>query len=123
MTLTKRDIVLRISSETGLLQQDVMKVVQHTLDQITGALAAGDKVELRQFGVFDIAVRKPRIGRNPKKPEKDVAIPLRVVVKFKAGKEMKACVSKLSVKKTQAQLSTRKRAPKPAPKKTGKKAA
>ncbi len=95
MTLTKRDLVVRISEETGLIQQHVLQVLQKTLDYITEALAKGDKVELRKFGVFEIRVRKARIGRNPNAPEKDVPIPERSVVKFKAGKEMKAAVVKL----------------------------
>lgn len=85
-----------------------------TLDHITGTLAAGDKVELRKFGVFEIAIRKPRIGRNPKQPEANVNIPLRVVVKFKAGNEMKALVAKLPVKKVVARKVAKKRARKQA---------
>jgi nucleoid DNA-binding protein len=98
MTLTKRDLVIRISNETGLGQQQVFDVVQKTLDYITEALAKGDKVELRNFGVFEVKIRKARVGRNPNKPETDVPIPARSMVKFKAGKEMRADVLKLSPK-------------------------
>jgi nucleoid DNA-binding protein len=98
MTLTKRDLVLRISEETGLIQSQVFDVVQKTLDYITESLAKGDKVELRNFGVFDVKIRKARVGRNPNKPEIDVPIPARAMVKFKAGKEMKAEVLKLTPK-------------------------
>ena len=96
MTLTKRDLVIRISSETGLKQQHVFGVVQRTLDYIAEALAKGDKVELRNFGVFEVKVRKARVGRNPNAPAVDVPIPQRAVVKFKAGKEMRGEVIKLS---------------------------
>lgn len=75
MTLTKRDLVTRISDETGLVQQQVLDVVQKTLDYIAESLAKGDKVELRNFGVFEVKVRKARIGRNPNAPETDVPIP------------------------------------------------
>ena len=95
MTLTKRDLVTRISEETGLVQQQVLDVVQKTLDCIAETLAKGDKVELRNFGVFEVKVRKARIGRNPNAPEADVPIPERSVVKFKPGKEMRAEVLKL----------------------------
>ena len=98
MTLTKRALVIRISNETGLGQQEVFGVVQKTLDYITEALAKGDKVELRNFGVFEVKVRKARVGRNPNKPETDVPIPARSMVKFKAGKEMRAEVLKLPAK-------------------------
>jgi nucleoid DNA-binding protein len=89
MTLTKRDLVNRIAEESGLIQQQVLTVVQKTLDYITESLAKGEKVELRNFGVSEVRVRKARIGRNPHVPNKDVPIPQRSVVKFKPGKEMR----------------------------------
>src|SRR5947207_8587976 len=98
MTLTKRDLVIRISNETGLIQQQVLDVLQKTLDYIAEALAKGDKVELRNFGVFEVKVRKARIGRNPNAPETDVPIPERSVVKFKPGKEMRGEVIKIPPK-------------------------
>ena len=99
MTLTKRDLVSRISEETGLIQTQVFEVVQKTLDYITEALAKGNKVELRNFGVFAVKIRKARIGRNPNQPKTDVPIPARAMVKFKAGKEMRAGVLKLTPKR------------------------
>jgi nucleoid DNA-binding protein len=96
MTLTKRDLVVRISEETGLIQSQVFEVVQKTLDYIAESLSKGDKVELRNFGVFDVKIRKARVGRNPNRPETDVPIPPRAMVKFKAGKEMRAEVLKLT---------------------------
>ena len=98
MTLNKRDLVIRFSEETGLIQTQVFDVVQKTLNYITESLAKGDKVELRNFGVFDVKIRKARVGLNPNKPETDVPIPARAMVKFKAGKEMKAEVLKLTPK-------------------------
>jgi nucleoid DNA-binding protein len=98
MTLTKHDLVIRISEETGIIQTQVFDVVQKTLDYIAEALAKGGKVELRNFGVFQVKIRKARVGRNPKKPATDVPIPARAMVKFKAGKEMKAEVLKLTPK-------------------------
>lgn len=95
-TMTKRDLVIRISEETGLVQQQVLDVVQRTLDYIAEAVSKGDKVELRNFGVFEVKVRKARIGRNPNAPATDVPIPQRAVVKFKPGKEMRAEVLKLT---------------------------
>lgn len=96
MTLTKRNLVSRISAENGLNQQQVSDVVQKTLDYIAGALAQGDRVELRNFGVFEIKIRAARVGRNPKKPEIGVAIPARATVKFDAGKDMRLQVLKLA---------------------------
>ncbi len=94
--MTKRDLVIRISRQTDLKQQDVMNVVQLTLDTITNELAACRGVEFRNFGVFEIMTRKPRVGRNPNAPQRTVTIPERTVVKFKPGKVMRDKVLKLS---------------------------
>ena len=66
--MTKRDLVVRISEETGLIQQDVYNIIQKTLDYIVEALAKGETIEFRNFGVFEVRARKQRIGRNPNKP-------------------------------------------------------
>ena len=101
--MTKRDLVVRISEETGLVQQDVLNVVQKTLDYISDAVTKGQKVELRNFGVFEVKVRKARVGRNPNAPEADVPIPPRAVVKFKPGKEMREAVLKLTPQQIEQQ--------------------
>ena len=100
--MTKRDLVIRISNETGLVQQQVLDVVQKTLDYIAEAVAKGRKVELRNFGVFEVKIRKARVGRNPNAPATDVPIPERAVVKFKPGKDMREHVLRL----TPAELKT-----------------
>lgn len=92
-TVTKRDLVNRISNLTGLTQQQVFDVIQKTLDEITNDLAKGDTVVMRNFGTFEVKVTKAKVGRNPKDPSKDVPIPPRAVVKFKPGKEMKEQVA------------------------------
>jgi len=94
--MTKRDLVIKIAKTTRLKQSDVMQVVQQTLDIITEELAQGNGIEFRNFGVFEIMVRKPRIGRNPNEPEQTVEIPERVVVKFKPGKVMRERVLELN---------------------------
>lgn len=100
--LTKRDIVLSIHHEVKsqypeVSQKAIRDIVQQTLDEIADALAVGKNVELRNFGVFEVQVRKSRIGRNPNKPERDVVIPQRAVIKFKSGKELKARLKDLDV--------------------------
>ena len=95
-TLTKREIVLNISNETGLVQHEVFDVVQKTLDQIIEALAKGDNIELRNFGVFEVKLTKPRVGRNPNVPGSKFVIPARATVKFKSGKIMKQRVGQLT---------------------------
>lgn len=94
--MTKRDLVVKIAAETDLIQSDVAEVVQKTLDYIADELAAGRDIELRNFGVFELKVRRSRKGRNPNRPEITVEIPERVVVKFRAGKELKERVGKLT---------------------------
>ena len=90
--MTKRELVVRISKETGVVQEDVHTVIQKALDYMTEALVSGDHIEFRDFGVFEVATRKSRVGRNPRKPADVVEIPSRRVVKFKAGKKMKEMV-------------------------------
>lgn len=95
--MTKRDLVVRIATETNLNQRYVTEVVQRTLDHIVNELSAGRGVELRNFGVFTLKTRKQRIGRNPNQPSHEVSIPERTVVKFKPGKIMRERVGKLDV--------------------------
>ena len=100
--LTKRKIVLKIYEDCERKgnphkQNVVREIVQATLDAIQDALGSGQNIELRKFGVFEIQVRKARVGRNPNRPEKDVEIPRRAVVKFKAGKELKAALKNLDL--------------------------
>tara|TARA_B100000949_G_scaffold199642_1_gene186743 strand:+ start:52 stop:435 length:384 start_codon:yes stop_codon:yes gene_type:complete len=92
-TVTKRDLATRVrlalKPDVKLHQAQVADVISHTLDAIRDALVNGNTVELRNFGVFKIEIRKERVGRNPKDPSVDIRIPARKVVKFRSGKEMK----------------------------------
>jgi nucleoid DNA-binding protein len=94
-TITKRDLVVKISNKTGLTQQQVFDVIQNTLDTITATLANNDEVVLRNFGSFQVKQTKQKVGRNPNKPGTDVIIPPRAIVKFKPGKQMKERVATL----------------------------
>ncbi|MBP7088119.1 MAG: integration host factor subunit beta [Candidatus Omnitrophica bacterium] len=86
--MRKRDIVLKISQETEIKQVVVKEVVQRTFDAILEALRKGSRIELRNFGVFQVKKRKKRIGRNPKTGEV-VPVPERLTVVFKPGLDMK----------------------------------
>ena len=105
--MTKRDLVIHVSEATGQPQQQVQDLLQKTLDVISTTLAKGEKVELRNFGIFEIRVRKARTGRNPNHPDTDVPIPERAVVRFKAGKEMREAVSKLDPSKVVVSETTK----------------
>ncbi len=86
--MTKKDIILKVSDDTNLKQTDVKKVVQKVFDYMVEALVRGEKIELRNFGVFKIKERKSRTGRNPRTGQV-VPVPPRKVVVFKPGLEMK----------------------------------
>ena len=86
--MTKKDIVLKISDDTDIKQIVVKKVVQKTFDCIIDSLVRGEKVELRNFGVFKVKERRSRTGRNPRTGEV-VPVPARKVAVFKPGLEMK----------------------------------
>jgi nucleoid DNA-binding protein len=86
--MTKKDIILKVSDETGIKQIDVKRVVQKAFDFITEALVRGEKIELRNFGVFKTKQRRSRTGRNPRTGQA-VPVPPRKVVVFKPGLEMK----------------------------------
>ena len=96
--MTNRELVIKITEETSMVQRQVQKVVQRTLDHISNELAKGTTVELRNFGVFEVKMRKAHVGRNPKRPETAMPIPRRAAVKFKPGKEMREAVLKLPTK-------------------------
>ena len=80
--------MLKISQETGVKQVVVKEVVHKTFDILLDALKNGERIELRNFGVFQVKKRKRRIGRNPKTGEV-VPVPERKTVVFKPGLEMK----------------------------------
>ncbi|MBF0494150.1 MAG: integration host factor subunit beta [Candidatus Omnitrophica bacterium] len=92
-TLTKKDIIMRIAEECRIKQIDVKEVVQQTFDIIVDALSKGDKLELRNFGIFKVKTRKGRLGRNPRTGD-GVTIPDKKVVSFKAGMKMRSDVKK-----------------------------
>jgi integration host factor subunit beta len=96
-TLTKNDIVRTLAEKYELEIASTRRVVQGTLDMILEALLKDDKVELRNFGVFEVIQRKGRIARNPKSRE-EVYIPERKVVKFKPGKVMEERITTPSMK-------------------------
>ncbi|RKY42449.1 MAG: integration host factor subunit beta [Candidatus Makaraimicrobium thalassicum] len=86
--MTKKDIIMKVSDDTGLKQVKVKEVVQRTFDIIIENLRRGDKVELRNFGIFKVKTRKGRLGRNPRTGD-SVSIPDKKVVSFKPGMKMK----------------------------------
>ena len=91
--MTKKDIDIKIAEDTELKQIDVKRIVQRTLDHIVEALTKAETVELRNFGIFKVKLRKSRVGRNPKTGV-TVPIPEKRIVSFKPGMVMKKRVMK-----------------------------
>ena len=89
--MTKKDIVRTISEEVGLTQQQTKKIVQRTFDSIIDALVKDGRIELRNFGVFEVKPRAARRARNPRTGD-EVIVPEKHVVTFKPGKHMEARV-------------------------------
>lgn len=84
MALTKKDLVIAVSKDTGIPQAEVKQVIHRTLYQIVEYLKTARTIELRNFGVFKIKQRAPRRGRNPKTGQ-EVPVPAKRVVVFKPG--------------------------------------
>ena len=92
--MTKKEIVKKISEEIGLTQLKTKDIVQRTLDEIITTLVEEGRIELRNFGVFEVKRRAPRKARNPRTGAK-VSVPAKNVVTFKPGKEMEELVRKM----------------------------
>jgi len=85
--VTKKEIVKEISEQLGLTQVKTKQVVQRTFDSIIDALVKYGRIELRNFGVFEVKTREARKARNPRTGV-EVFVPAKKVVTFKPGKEM-----------------------------------
>ena len=93
--VTKKEIVKKISEDIGLTQLKTKDIVQRTLDAIIQTLVSEGRIELRNFGVFEVKRRAPRKARNPRTGDK-VYVPSKNVVTFKPGKEMEELVRKMN---------------------------
>lgn len=91
-TMTKKQLISSISHEKGLHPNDVRHVIQAFLDKMTNCLSSGNRLEFRDFGVFEVVQRKQKIGRNPKKAKESIVIPARNAVKFTPGKKMRKLI-------------------------------
>ncbi len=92
--MTKKDMAKAIAEEMGLTQIQAKEIVQRVFDGITETLVQKGRIELRNFGVFEVKQRKPRKARNPRTGEK-VSVPAKLVVTFKPGRDMEERVGQL----------------------------
>ncbi len=110
-TTTKKDLIDRIANATDQKRTDVKRTVQCFLDSVIKELGEGNRLEFRDFGVFEIRDRAPRIAQNPKTLER-VPVPAKKTVKFKVGRMMKMALdgelaeSELEVKGTASDQGT-----------------
>ena len=93
--MTKKEIVKQISERIGLTQLKTKEIVQQTFDAIVDTLLEVGRIELRNFGVFEVKQRKARKARNPRTGQR-VDVPPKNVVTFKPGKEMEERVRKMT---------------------------
>jgi integration host factor subunit beta len=115
--VTKKEIVKSISDELGLTQLKTKEIVQKTFDAIIETLVEDRRIELRNFGVFEVKMRAARKARNPRTGGQ-VEVPAKFVVTFKPGKEMEAKVRELEEREAariRAAAETAARPPGPAP--------
>ena len=96
-TVTKKKLIQNISQKRGMHPNDVRSVIQEFLDAMTDTLSHGDRLEFRDFGVFEVVQRKQKIGRNPKNAAVPILIPARKAVKFTPGKKMRKLIDVKSV--------------------------
>ena len=94
-TITKKELIDRIADQTGQRRVQVKKVVQQFLDLVVEELGKGNRLEFRDFGVFETKLRKARKAQNPKTLE-PVAVPEKRTVKFKVGRLMKQRLAEIS---------------------------
>jgi integration host factor subunit beta len=94
-TITKKELIDRIAETAGHRRVQVKRVIQQFLDEVVNELGKGNRLEFRDFGVFETKVRKARKAQNPKTLE-PVAVPEKRTVKFKVGRLMKQKLGELT---------------------------
>ncbi|MFO0940283.1 MAG: HU family DNA-binding protein [Pirellulales bacterium] len=92
--MTKKEIVKAISDAHGLPQTEIAKIFEHTLEAIAQALLKEGRLEIRNFGVFQVKCRRERVARNPRSGLM-VTIPEKFVVSFRSGKELEQRLQEL----------------------------
>jgi len=113
-TITKKELVSRIADRTGQTKVVTKEVIQLFLDEIISELGRGNRLEFREFGVFEIKERAARKAQNPRTLEK-VYVPAKKVVKFKVGRLMKERVAEVAAEQERMLKAARENSPTEAP--------
>ena len=104
-TITKKELIDRIAEETQQKRVHVKRIVQQFLDEVIAELGRGNRLEFRDFGVFETRLRKARRAQNPKTLA-PVAVPQKRTVKFKVGRLMKAKLAQIAEETAKREAAT-----------------
>jgi integration host factor subunit beta len=104
---TKRELVRRVALKTNHKQNVAKDIIQSFLDEVVEELARGNRLEFREFGVFDIMQKKARVARNPRTGAA-VMVPAKTVVHFKVGRLMKEKVKRIEAERKSHEFSEKK---------------
>jgi integration host factor subunit beta len=102
-TITKKDLIDRIARDTGLKRVTVKKTIQQFLDEVVAELEQGNRLEFRDFGVFEVRDRAARRAQNPKTLER-LYVPPKRTVRFKAGRLMREAVETPQARATHVEV-------------------
>ncbi len=107
-TVTKKELAYRIAGLTGHKKIIVRKIIQQFIEDIIGELAGGNRLEFREFGVFELKRRAPRRARNPRTGDR-VDVPSKTVVYFKPGRAMREMLTRFNATDSNAPAAARPR--------------
>lgn len=113
-TVTRKHLVDRVTEETGLKRTDVQAAVESFISVLMDELGKGERIEIRDFGVFDVRTRKARMAQNPRTLQR-ISVPAKSTVRFKAGRQLRVRLgeeepvrsSKRSTKKSDSQVEVK----------------
>ena len=105
-TMTKKQLTDRIADAVGGKRVVVKEIVQRFLDEVISELAKGNRLEFRDFGIFEVRRRKPRVAQNPRTLQR-VTVPTKTTVKFKMGRLMRDRVQRAAPKSAESAAERR----------------
>ena len=105
-TMTKKQLTDRIADAVGGKRVVVKEIVQRFLDEVISELAKGNRLEFRDFGIFEVRRRKPRVAQNPRTLQR-VTVPTKTTVKFKMGRLMRDRVQRAAPKSAESATERR----------------
>jgi integration host factor subunit beta len=92
-SITKKKLIKLVAEEVNISFEEAEVIFFAFLEKVTECLAQGERLEFRDFGIFEVIRRKQKIGRNPKRADVSIVIPARLAVKFTPGKKMDELIS------------------------------